>query len=63
MKKKTRKAIVISIVYLIITWIFTLIIAENAQGFRSDDWFLIWLVLLIPVAFYWAKRFISAGED
>ena len=63
MKKKTRKAIVISIVYLIITWIFTLLISENLFKFRKDEWIIIWLILLIPIAFYWAKRFISAGED
>ena len=63
MKKKTRKAIVVSIVYLIITWIIASIIANTVPGFNSDDWLPLWLISLIPVAVYWAKKFIAAGED
>ncbi len=62
MKKKTRKAIVISIVYLIITWIISLIISEFPD-FNPDDWLGLWLISSIPVAYYWAKKFIAAGED
>lgn len=62
MKKKTRKAIVVSIVYLIITWIISSILS-NLGGFSPDDWLGLWLISSIPVAFYWAKKFIAAGED
>ena len=62
MKKKTRKAIVVSVVYLIITWIISLILS-NFSGFSPDDWLGLWLISSIPVAYYWAKKFIAAGED
>ena len=62
MKKRTRKAIVYSAVYLIITWVITLVI-EQLPGFHSGDWISLWLISSIPVAIYWAKRFINAGDD
>ena len=63
MKKKTRKAIVLSIVYLIITWIISSIISNTVFGFFSEDWLALWLISFIPVAIYWAKKFIDAGTD
>jgi len=62
MKKRTRKAIVYSAVYLLITWVITLFIQELPGG-NKGDWIPLWLISSIPVAIYWAKRFINAGDD
>jgi hypothetical protein len=62
MKKKTRKAIVFSVVYLLISWIPAIIISDFIGGFE-DEAVIVWLIFSIPVVIYWAKKFIDAGND
>jgi hypothetical protein len=60
MKKKTRKAIVFSVVYLLIAWIPALIVMT---ALNERDATIFWLIFSIPVVIYWTKKFIDAGTD
>jgi hypothetical protein len=62
MKKKTRKAIVFSVIYLLITWLPAIIIADITGG-AEDETVIVWLIFSIPIVIYWAKKFIDAGTD
>ena len=62
MKKKTRKAIVFSVIYLLITWLPAIIIADITGG-SEEETVIVWLIFSIPIVIYWAKKFIDAGTD
>ena len=60
MKKKTRKAIVYSAVYILIAWIPASLVAEFTN---SPEPTVPWIIFSIPVVIYWVRKFIDAGAD
>jgi len=60
MKKKTRKAIVYSAIYLLIAWIPAIFVMDLG---KAPDATIFWLIFSIPVVIYWTKKFIDAGTD